>query len=62
MESFSTIGLNHYLVISAILFGLGLFDELQALRLELIQLAFLNFEIGYKGTTCVLCRHGYLPP
>ena len=25
MESFSTIGLNHYLVISAILFGLGLF-------------------------------------
>lgn len=25
MESFSTIGLDHYLVISAILFGLGLF-------------------------------------
>ncbi len=25
MDSFSTIGLNHYLVISAILFGLGLF-------------------------------------
>ncbi|MCG8344096.1 MAG: NADH-quinone oxidoreductase subunit NuoK [Chlorobiales bacterium] len=25
MEFFSTIGLNHYLVISAILFGLGLF-------------------------------------